>query len=89
MTRIRRQAVAAVAAAAFVAGAVLPADATPAPSAAAEPAAELPVTPLRDEWACLALGDLDLGTCLENPLPDLSPYQGLLQSLIAALAQLG
>ena len=38
---------------------------------AIEPAA---VTVDDDYWACLALDYVDVGMCLENPLPDLSQY---------------
>ena len=28
-------------------------------------------------WACLAVDHVEVGTCIENPLPDLSGYESL------------
>lgn len=44
-----------------------------APTAQAAPA-QATATPsvTASEWACLAIGEIDLGLCLDNPLPDTS-----------------
>ena len=45
------------------------ADATPAPAPATD---AVPTTVTASEWACLALGEVDIGLCLDNPIPDTS-----------------
>lgn len=73
-----------------VLGAVGHASATPAPTPAPAPHVD-PLTLAVDEeyWACVALDHVEVGTCIENPLPDLSDVddlEGLLGALLGGRA---
>lgn len=49
------------------------ADAAPAPAPVTEPATDaVPAAMTASEWACFALGGVDVGLCLDNPIPDTS-----------------
>ncbi len=54
-------------------------------------AAAVPVTPsvTASEWACLAIGEVDLGLCLDNPLPDTSGLPTVPEILDDLLGLLG
>lgn len=72
-TSFRRRLGLVVAAAAVAGGFGVASHATAAPAPpAVEPAA---VTMSDDYWACVALDYVDVGMCLENPLPDLSEHR--------------
>lgn len=43
-------------------------------TAGSEPIEPVDVAVSDDYWACLALDYVEVGTCIENPLPDLSGY---------------
>lgn len=52
--------------------------------AVADPAVEVPVN---DEyWACIAIDHVEIGTCVENPLPDLGEAQTIEDVVEALLA---
>jgi hypothetical protein len=43
------------------------------PTADAAPAADaLPSEVTASEWACLAVGEIDVGLCIDDPVPDTS-----------------
>ena len=58
-----------------------------APGAEARQAGDAPVTALASdgEWACVALGSVDLGICLDNPLPDVSQYDNAVELVLGLL----
>lgn len=69
-------------------GAALALGAAATPAAQAAPAAPAePVTTA--EWACLAVGEIDLGLCLDNPIPDTSGLPTVPEILGNLLASLG
>ncbi len=59
------------------------AEATPAPVAVAPPDVSA------SEWACLAVAGVDLGLCLENPVPDLGALPTVPELLGGVLSLLG
>lgn len=61
---------------------------TAAPTAQAAPAQATPSI-TASEWACLAVGELDLGLCLDNPLPDTSGLPTVPEILDDLLSSLG
>lgn len=83
MTRTRRIALATstgLAAAAIGFFAVPTADAAPA-----EPVPSVTAS----EWACLAVGEVDLGLCIDNPIPDTSGLPTVPEILDDVLGLLG
>ncbi|WP_436796224.1 hypothetical protein [Actinospongicola halichondriae] len=68
MNRTRTIAATAVLGATLALGAV----ALPSAQATPEPATIAPPAVTASEWACLAVGGVDLGLCLDNPVPDTS-----------------
>ncbi len=56
------------------------------PTADAAPAEPIPTTVTASEWACLALGEVDLGLCLDNPIPDTSDWPTVPEILDDVLA---
>ncbi len=58
------------AAVAFSTAGILALGAFTLPTAQAEPV--VPEKAIAAEWACLAVGEVDLGLCLDNPIPDIS-----------------
>ncbi len=56
------------------------------PSAEATPA---PPDVSASEWACLAVAGVDLGLCLENPVPDLGALPTVPELLGGVLSLLG
>ena len=74
-----------VAAAAALAGGVGLADHA---TAELDPVEPVDVTVSDDYWACLALDYVEVGTCIENPLPDLSGYPTVPDTLRRLLGDL-
>lgn len=59
------------------------------PTADAAPTEPVPATVTASEWACLALGEVDLGLCLDNPIPDTSGLPTVPEILEDVLGILG
>lgn len=59
------------------------------PTADAAPAEPVPAAVTASEWACLALGEVDLGLCLDNPIPDTSGLPTVPEILDDVLGILG
>lgn len=59
------------------------------PTADAAPAEPVPTTVTASEWACLALGEVDLGLCVDNPIPDTSGLPTVPEILDDVLGLLG
>lgn len=55
-----------------------------APSADAEPVEPVNVRASERYWACIAVDHVEVGTCLENPLPDLNDH-GSLPAIVGGL----
>ncbi len=84
MTRTRRITLAAGSAA--LAGAI---GFLAVPTADAAPSEPVPTTVTASEWACLALGEVDLGLCVDNPIPDTSGLPTVPEILDDVLGLLG
>ena len=59
-----------------------------APSAQAAPAVDASSV-TASEWACLAVGEIDLGLCIDNPIPDTSGLPTVPEILGNLLGSLG
>lgn len=59
-----------------------------AATAQSEPVERTNVAVSGDYWACLALDYVEVGACLENPLPDMSGYPTVPDTLRGLLGNL-
>lgn len=84
MTRTRRIAIALGTAASAATIGVLA-----VPTAEAAPTEPVPASVTASEWACLALGEVDLGLCIDNPIPDTSGLPTVPEILDDVLGLLG
>ena len=71
-----------------IAGLALAALAAPSAQATTGGQSRQAVATMGDYWACLALDHVEVGTCLENPLPDPSQWPPL-QQIIKDLTGIG